>query len=95
MRDLILLTLLSLHSVAAQSIADQVLTVTTVQHEPWLNLRHDSHSRAGNERFEGFVMDLLHHLENKTGARFEVEFNREREVSENTVDICLAGQSPV
>ena len=95
---LTLLTLLSLHCVAAQSIAGQELSVTTAQvgrererkgcnekrenisqHEPWLHLKDDSASRVGNDRFEGFVMDLLHHLENKTGARFEVEYNRERE----------------
>lgn len=72
MREIFCLTLLSLHSVAAQSIAGQVLSVTTSQHEPWLHLKDDSASRVGNDRFEGFVMDLLHHLENKTGARFEV-----------------------
>jgi len=74
---LALLTLLCLHCVAAQSIAGQVLTVTTAQHEPWLHLKDDSASRVGNDRFEGFVMDLLHHLENKTGARFEVNLQRD------------------
>ena len=43
------------------------------QHEPWLQLKADSGGRVGNDRFEGFVMDLLDQLADKTGARFEVE----------------------
>ena len=43
------------------------------QHEPWIKLKADSSSRLGNDRFEGFVMDLLDQLAAKTGARFEVE----------------------
>ena len=54
-----------------------------MQHEPWLKLKDDSGSRVGNDRFEGFVMDLLDNLQNKTGARFEVEDQEERIVQIN------------
>jgi len=62
---------LLLHSAQAQ-INGQTLTVTSVEHEPWLRLKTDKRLRVGNDRYEGFVMDLLGHLENKTGASFPV-----------------------
>ena len=50
-----------------------MIFIKIFQHEPWLKLKDHSDSREGNDRFEGFVMDLLHLLENRTGSRFEVE----------------------
>merc|ERR1712066_1166647 len=64
---------LCLHSAAAEAIKGRVLTVTTAEHEPWIKLKADSGSRLGNDRFEGFVMDLLDQLAAKTGARFEAD----------------------
>merc|ERR1712066_236130 len=63
---------LCLHSAAAEAIKGRTLTVTSAQHEPWFKLKDDSSNRVGNDRFEGFVMDLLGNLENKTGASFQV-----------------------
>jgi len=89
MREIFCLTLalLSLQSVLAHSIGGRDLTVVTAEHEPWLKLKDDSDSREGNDRFEGFVMDLLHLLENRTGSRFEVslqEDGRYGALDENT-----------
>jgi len=67
------LLLLLLHSALAENIAGQRLRVTSVKHEPWLRLKTDKMFRVGNDRYEGFVIDLLAQLANKTGASFQVE----------------------
>merc|ERR1711990_315819 len=71
------LSLIAIQSAAALSIQGKTLTVTTVQHEPWLKLKDDSSNKVGNDRFEGFVMDLLENLGNKTGASFQVSLQRD------------------
>jgi len=80
---------LYLHSAAAESLKGRTLTVSTTQHEPWFKLKDDSSIRVGNDRFEGFVMDLLGNLENKTGASFQVDLQRDGRyggLDENTGD---------
>jgi len=71
--SLLPLLVLVLHSASADSISGQTLRVTSVKHEPWLRLRKDKMFRVGNDRYEGFVMDLLALLANKTGAVFQME----------------------
>merc|ERR1712184_189033 len=43
----------------ADSLNGKTLTVTAVPHEPWLKLKDDSSNRVGNDRYEGYLIDLI------------------------------------
>merc|ERR1712176_1194633 len=55
-----------------KSLNGKTLTVTTVPHEPWLKLKDDSSNRVGNDRYEGYLIDLITALGQKLGANFDV-----------------------
>ena len=42
------------------------------QHEPWLKLKDDSSNRVGNDRYEGYLIDLIDALHQKLGANFDI-----------------------
>merc|ERR1712110_51569 len=56
----------------ADSLNGKTLTVTAVPHEPWLKLKDDSSNRVGNDRYEGYLIDLIAALGQKLGANFDV-----------------------
>ena len=43
-----------------------------IQHEPWLKLKDDSSNRVGNDRYEGYLIDLITALGQKLGANFDI-----------------------
>merc|ERR1711976_402632 len=54
------------------SLKQPTLSVVAVPHEPWLKLKDDSSNRVGNDRYEGYLIDLITALGQKLGANFEV-----------------------
>jgi len=73
-----LVTLLSPGLGLADSLNGKTLTVTTVPHEPWLKLKDDSSNRVGNDRYEGYLIDLITALGQKLGANFDVHVAGDR-----------------
>lgn len=46
--------------------------MSAVPHEPWLKLKDDSSNRVGNDRYEGYLIDLITALGQKLGANFDI-----------------------
>jgi len=53
--------------------AKQPLRVTVVQNKPWIMLKEDSSNRVGNDRYEGFLVDLLEKLAGMYNINFELQ----------------------
>merc|ERR1711973_635784 len=53
--------------------AKQPLRVTVVQNKPWIMLKEDSSNRVGNDRYEGFLVDLLEKLAGMYNVNFELQ----------------------
>jgi len=54
----------------AVSDAKKPLRISVVQNKPWIMLKEDSSNRVGNDRYEGFLVDML----DKLAAMFNVNF---------------------
>jgi len=51
------------------------VTVTSSLNEPWLMLKSDASNRLGNDRFEGYIVDLLKELSEKLQCQFYVKLS--------------------
>merc|ERR1711994_1035183 len=54
----------------AVSDAKKPFRISVVQNKPWIMLKEDSSNRVGNDRYEGFFVDML----DKLAAMFNVNF---------------------
>jgi len=57
-----LLFLTQSYSSLGTSLTGKEVTVTTILHEPFMMLKPDHSNRIGNDKYEGFLMDLLHEV---------------------------------
>lgn len=55
----------------ALSLANQTLTVTTIINAPYCMLRESSKSKVGNDRFEGYIVDLIDELSKMLGFKYK------------------------
>ena len=55
----------------ALSLANQTLTVTTIINAPYCMWRESSKSRVGNDRFEGYIVDLIDELSKMLGFKYQ------------------------
>ncbi|XP_037532501.1 glutamate receptor ionotropic, kainate 3 [Nematolebias whitei] len=54
------------------SLANRSLVVTTILEEPYVMLKKSDKALVGNDRFEGFCIDLLRELANILGFSYEI-----------------------
>ncbi|XP_058503546.1 glutamate receptor ionotropic, kainate 3 [Solea solea] len=54
------------------SLANRSLIITTILEEPYVMLKKSDRALVGNDRFEGFCIDLLKELSNILGFTFEI-----------------------
>merc|ERR1712227_856609 len=53
------------------------LTVTTVLNEPFIFLKDDSVNRIGNDKYQGFLIDLMDSIGDKTPFEFELKMQED------------------
>ena len=53
------------------SLANQTLIVTTIINAPYCMLRESSKTKEGNDRFEGYVVDLIEELSKILGFKYK------------------------
>jgi len=53
------------------------LTVATVLHEPFIFLRDDNVNRTGNDQYQGFLIDLLENISNRTSFEFVLKLQED------------------
>ena len=53
------------------SLANQTLTVTTILNAPYCMLRESSKTKIGNDRFEGYIVDLIDELSKMLGFKYK------------------------
>jgi len=49
------------------------IKVAVIENKPFLSLKENSENLVGNDRFQGFIPDMVQHLSNLMGANFEME----------------------
>ncbi|XP_077950612.1 glutamate receptor ionotropic, kainate 3 isoform X2 [Gasterosteus aculeatus] len=54
------------------SLANRSLVITTILEEPYVMLKKSDKALVGNDRFEGFCVDLLRELANVLGFTYEI-----------------------
>lgn len=73
------LVLLALAGLTCLNFADagKVFKITAVLHKPWLMLKDDSSNRSGNDRYEGYLVDLLDALAKKLHVNYELQLQQD------------------
>jgi len=54
------------------------LTLTTVLNEPFIFLKDDSVNRIGNDKYQGFLIDLMDGIGDRTPFEFELKLQEDR-----------------
>ncbi|XP_065292908.2 glutamate receptor ionotropic, kainate 2-like isoform X2 [Dermacentor albipictus] len=64
-------------------IQNRTFRVSTIVNPPYTMLKKDAHLREGNDRFEGFAVDLMDALAQKIGFRYEMHLVKDNAYGSN------------